>query len=394
MAEVEFRGISKSFGSGAVLSDVFLDIRDGEFVSLLGPSGCGKTTLLRILAGLETQDQGEVLIAGREVSELAPKRRDVAMVFQSYALYPYMSVAENIALPLVMRRLSTLERFPGLARMLPSARAKRRQIGEEVAAVAGSLGIGDYLRRRPSQLSGGQRQRVALARAMVRRPAAFLMDEPLSNLDAKMRVKARTEIADLHRRLGATFIYVTHDQTEAMTMSDRVAVMLDGRILQVDTPQALYAHPNSLVVASFIGTPEINLLEATVRQDGKLDVAGRIWPIAAAAEPGATIKLGVRPEALLPGAIPDHCQLGGVVRHVEHLGSDILVHVELQGMAHRLVARLEPAQSERLSVGASLSLSVPTDRVLAFSDVGARVPVLAADRRSGERPALREVVYG
>jgi multiple sugar transport system ATP-binding protein len=394
VADVEFKGITKAFGSGPVLRDVSLVISDGEFVSLLGPSGCGKTTLLRILAGIETQDAGEVLIGGREVSELAPKRRDVAMVFQSYALYPYMTVADNIALPLVMRRTTALERLPLLGRLLPSTRRKTLAIGKEVTAVADSLGIGDYLQRRPGQLSGGQRQRVALARAMVRDPAVFLMDEPLSNLDAKMRVRARSEVADLHRRLGTTFIYVTHDQTEAMTMSDRVAVMLDGRILQVDTPQALYAEPRHLSVATFVGTPEINVIEATVGTAGGVVVAGRQWPVAVEAAPGARITFGVRPEAWSPGAEQDHCQVHGVVRRLEHLGSDVLAHVEMASPPNRIIARLDPARGGRLASGEILTLSVAAERVLAFGADGARIAAVPLGRRSVERPMLLEVANG
>jgi multiple sugar transport system ATP-binding protein len=394
VAEVEFKGISKSFGAGPVLSDVSLAIRDGEFVSLLGPSGCGKTTLLRILAGLEIQDAGEVLIAAREVSELAPKRRDVAMVFQSYALYPYMSVEENIALPLLMRRTSGMERLPLISALLPAARRKRREIAAEVRAVAESLGIADYLERRPAHLSGGQRQRVALARAMVRRPAAFLMDEPLSNLDAKMRVKARAEIADLHRRLGATFIYVTHDQTEAMTMSDRVAVMLDGRILQVDAPRELYANPRHVRVATFIGSPDINTFEARVREPGVVEISGRVWPLTVGAAPGSHVTLAVRPEAWLADTEPHPCHLAGVVRHIEHVGSDVFAHVETAAANARTIVRLSPSVGEHLGLGAQITLSVSVDRILAFAADGSRIPVLAAANCQVERGPLREVVNG
>jgi multiple sugar transport system ATP-binding protein len=391
MAGVGFRGVTKSFGPVRVLDDVDLDIGDGEFVSLLGPSGCGKTTLLRILAGLETQDAGDVRIAGVEVSDLAPKRRDVAMVFQSYALYPYMTVAENVALPLVMRRMSTAERLPLVGPLLPSVRRKRAEIDGEVEALAESLGLAALLRRRPAQLSGGQRQRVALARAMVRRPAAFLMDEPLSNLDAKMRVKARVEISDLHRRLGATFIYVTHDQTEAMTMSDRVAVMLDGRILQVAAPQELYADPRHLRVAAFVGTPEINQLQATRRGDGFAEVAGRTWPLRIDTEAGAKLTLAMRPEALALGTAPGHCELSGSVRRLEHLGPDVLAHVEVTRIEAPVVARIDPAQARQLAIGSPATLSVPPASVLAFSAAGERI---ALHPTSVERPALREAVNG
>lgn len=392
MAGVEFRCISKSFGSGPVLSDVSLSVRDGEFLSLLGPSGCGKTTLLRVLAGLEMQDSGEVLIDGAPVDHLAPKKRDVAMVFQSYALYPYMSVSQNIALPLVMRRTNAIERLALIDKLLPSARRKRREIDAEVKAVADSLGIGDYLDRRPAQLSGGQRQRVALARAMVRRPAAFLMDEPLSNLDAKMRVKARAEIAALHRRLGATFIYVTHDQTEAMTMSDRVAVMHGGRILQVDTPQALYADPRHLSVATFVGTPEINVIEATSRGIG-IEVAGRVWPLSVDAAVGTSLKLAVRPEAWQPSSPDETCQITGVVQHIEHLGADDFVHVSVPGVGDRVIARLDPTRGARISTGSSVTLSVAVGRVLAFAVDGTRLSLASVDQRRSS-PMLLEATHG
>ncbi|MBU6271704.1 MAG: ABC transporter ATP-binding protein, partial [Betaproteobacteria bacterium] len=252
MASLSLRHINKRYGATRVLDGIDLDIRDGEFLTLVGPSGCGKSTLLRIIAGLDQADAGEVCIDGVSVDALAPKARDVAMVFQSYALYPYMSVAQNMALPLTMRRLSALQRLPVLGRWVPGSASARRQIDAEVAEVAGALGLSGLLARRPAQLSGGQRQRVALGRAMVRHPKVFLMDEPLSNLDAKLRVETRAEIADLHRRLATTFVYVTHDQVEAMTMGHRVAVLKDGLLQQVDTPRALYDTPVNRFVATFI----------------------------------------------------------------------------------------------------------------------------------------------
>jgi multiple sugar transport system ATP-binding protein len=279
LAKIGFRSIRKSFGDTAVLHDVSLDIGDGEFMTFVGPSGCGKTTLLRILAGLEVQDSGEVRLGERVVDRLPPKQRDIAMVFQSYALYPYMTVAENIALPLTMRRLSAWQRLPLLGRFIGTADSIRRGIDADVTQTAMALGLERLLSRRPGQLSGGQRQRVALGRAMVRHPSAFLMDEPLSNLDAKLRVQARTEISELHRRIGGTFVYVTHDQVEAMTMSDRVAVMIDGRLLQVAAPQRLYAEPDDLRVAEFIGSPRINTLDGIVDESGRVVVLGQALPV-------------------------------------------------------------------------------------------------------------------
>ncbi|WP_429033944.1 ABC transporter ATP-binding protein [Bradyrhizobium sp. I1.14.4] len=237
-----------------------LSIANGEFLTPLRPSGCGASTLLRILAGLEVQDAGSVWIGERVVDGLLPKRRDIGMMFQSYALYPHMSVASNLALPLRMCRLSALQRLPFLGRLLPRTAQITADIDVEVSRTAKSLGIGHLLSRKPGQLSGGQRQRVAVGRAMVCHPAVFLMDEPLSNLDAKLRVQMRAEIKDLHQRVGVTFVYVTHDQAEAMTPSDRVGVMLDGELLQVAPPQDIYTDPDNRRVAEFIGSPKITCL--------------------------------------------------------------------------------------------------------------------------------------
>jgi multiple sugar transport system ATP-binding protein len=259
MAGVSVRAVSKAFGSTQVLKSISLDVAEGEFLTLLGPSGCGKSTLLRLIAGLDAQDSGTIFIGQAQVDALRPKQRNVAMVFQSYALYPHMTVAQNMALPLRMRRLSRAQRLPLLGRLLPGTSAISKSIEAEVARTAAALGMDHLLDRKPGQLSGGQRQRVAVGRAMVRQPAVFLMDEPLSNLDAKLRVQMRSEIKELHHRLGITFIYVTHDQSEAMTMSDRVAVMLDGELIQVAPPQAIYADPVDRRVAEFIGSPKINM---------------------------------------------------------------------------------------------------------------------------------------
>ena len=376
MSGVVVHNLRKSFGVTTVLDGVSLDIAHGEFLTLVGPSGCGKSTLLRIIAGLDHADSGSVEIDGRPVDDLPPKARDVAMVFQSYALYPYMTVAENISLPLAMRRMTGCQRLPLLGRFLPGAGAAQKALASEVRAVAGSLDLGHLMGRQPGQLSGGQRQRVALARAMVREPAAFLMDEPLSNLDAKLRVQARAEIAELHRRLGATFIYVTHDQVEAMTMSDRVAVMLGGQLLQVDAPQAVYDAPASLAVARFIGTPEINVLPARALASG-VEVLGRPWPLRVALPAGAPLALGVRPEVFriddLDGGGYSPA-LSGAIRYVERLGSETLVHVGVEGLDAPLVARLEPHARAHLALGARITLSARVERVLAFAgETGARL---------------------
>jgi multiple sugar transport system ATP-binding protein len=275
MSGIVATGVSKSFGSTRVLGGVSLDIVSGEFVSLVGPSGCGKTTLMRIIAGLERPDSGRIEINQRDVTAIRAADRDVAMVFQNYALYPHLTVHQNISVPLVFRRLSAMERLPGVGRLVPGTAVRREEITALVRQSAGLLGLEALLARKPGQLSGGQRQRVALARAIVRQPKAFLMDEPLSNLDAALRVQTRKEIVEIHRRVGASTVYVTHDQSEAMTMSDRVAVMMGGDILQIATPEEIYANPVDLRVATFIGSPKINTLTAAVGDDGHVRV-GRI----------------------------------------------------------------------------------------------------------------------
>ncbi len=316
MAEIQLERVTKVFpGDVAAVDDVSLRIEDGEFIALVGPSGCGKSTLLRAVAGLEEITSGEISIGGRDVTDLAPRHRDVAMVFQSYALYPHMSVRQNLGYGLKVRRM-------------PKAEAARRV--EEVAAM---LGLAELLDRRPAQLSGGQRQRVAMGRAIVRQPKAFLMDEPLSNLDAKLRVGMRASLAQLHQQLGVTTVYVTHDQVEAMTLGQRVAVMRDGKILQVDAPQRLYEEPRDLFVAGFIGSPAMNLVEAAV--DGDHVVAGRFRiPLAAMRRPAATsgaVVLGIRPESFEDAAFAarDLPTFDVDVTVVEELGSDAHVFFRL-----------------------------------------------------------------
>ncbi len=313
VARIELEGVTKVFSGGVVaVDDVDLQVEDGEFLVLVGPSGCGKSTLLRIVAGLDEPTDGRVLIDGRDVTDSAPRRRDLAMVFQTYALYPHMSVRQNLGYGLRVRRTSKAE--------------LRRRV-EEVAAM---LGLEDLLDRRPAQLSGGQRQRVAMGRAIVREPKAFLMDEPLSNLDAKLRVGMRASLTQLHERLGVTTLYVTHDQVEAMTLGRRVAVVRDGRILQVDTPQRLYRQPRDVFCAAFIGSPSMNLVEATV--DGPHVVFGQFRvPLAADRRPpladGSRVVLGIRPESFDDAAFApsDAPRLDVTVDVLEELGSDAQV---------------------------------------------------------------------
>jgi multiple sugar transport system ATP-binding protein len=333
MARISIRDIHKSFADGkgrqtTVLSGLSLDIEDGEFLTVLGPSGCGKSTLIRIIAGLEPQTAGTVEIEGRCVDQLRPAERNVAMVFQSYALYPHMTVAANLALPLTMRRMSSLQRLPWLGRLMPGHGAIDASIGREVQELATALGLSHLLERKPGQLSGGQRQRVALARAMVRHPAAFLMDEPLSNLDANMRAQMRAEIAELHRRLGATFIYVTHDQAEAMTMSSRIVVMLDGRIQQVGPPREIYEDPATLSVASFFGEPSINRFAAQVRPDGAVDCHELVLPVGLGRESHGSVTVAIRPENLVVAGTALHGFSATTIR-AEYLGAATMVHARL-----------------------------------------------------------------
>jgi multiple sugar transport system ATP-binding protein len=308
VGEIVLDRVAKEFPNGVrAVNGVSLTVGDGEFMVLVGPSGCGKSTLLRMIAGLEEVTEGSISIAGRDVTELAPRHRDIAMVFQNYALYPHMDVRRNLGYGLRVRKT-------------PSAEIERR-----VTEVAKLLGLDKLLDRRPAALSGGQRQRVAMGRAIVREPAAFLMDEPLSNLDAKLRVGMRAELARLHERLGVTTIYVTHDQVEAMTLGQRVAVMRDGVIQQVDTPQALYSRPDNLFVAAFIGSPAMNLVEATVSGD-VVSFAGWELPLDPARRPArdGRVILGIRPESFEDAALSDPTlpSVEVEVAVLEELGSD------------------------------------------------------------------------
>jgi multiple sugar transport system ATP-binding protein len=323
---LELKGIGKSFGADTVLKAIDLSVRPGEFLSLVGMSGCGKSTLLRIIAGLEAADRGTVSIGGHDVTDVEPSERNLAMVFQSYALYPHMSVRQNIATPLRMRRLPMSARLPLIGRMTAKA-GTLREINAAVVEAAETLQIAHLLDRKPGQLSGGQRQRVALARALVRSPAAFLMDEPLSNLDAKLRAHMREELAGLHRRLGATFIYVTHDQIEAMSMSDRIALMSEGRIEQLGAPDELYRHPATLTVARFIGTPSINLLPVEIAGNGRVTAFGTDLGLHASPKDAGPATLGLRAEDLRP----DPKGLAMRVLRSETHGADRFVRCQLAG---------------------------------------------------------------
>jgi multiple sugar transport system ATP-binding protein len=333
MAHVALRNIVKRFGTVAVINDIDLDIADGEFVVLVGPSGCGKSTLLRMIAGLESISSGQISIGGRVVNALEPRERDIAMVFQSYALYPHMTVEQNMGFSMRLRG------------------AADEETHKTVSSAAGSLELSPYMDRRPRALSGGQRQRVAMGRAIVRRPKVFLFDEPLSNLDAQLRVQMRTEVRKLHQRIGATSIYVTHDQVEAMTMADRIVVLDRGRVAQIGSPLELYDRPVSRFVAEFIGSPGINMIAGMVGESG-VSVADEPVPIALPVSlSGTTVDVGIRPEHLRP---VDRGGISGFVQVIEHLGAETYVFIDIGGgrdLCWRTSGRADVAVGNRLTLG-------------------------------------------
>ncbi|OQP87479.1 sugar ABC transporter ATP-binding protein [Rhizobium rhizosphaerae] len=334
MASVNISGVKKAYGAVAVMHGVDIPIRDGEFVILVGPSGCGKSTLLRMVAGLETVTGGEIAIDGRRVNDLEPKDRDIAMVFQNYALYPQMTVAQNMGFALEL------------------AGRSKAEIKAEVEKAADILSLTALLDRKPAQLSGGQRQRVAMGRAIVRHPKVFLFDEPLSNLDAKLRVKMRAEIKALHQRLKSTIIYVTHDQIEAMTMADKIVVMKDGRVEQIGTPLELYDNPANLFVATFMGSPAMNILPAIV-QDATVLVAGvATLPIVAEAAPGTKIAYGIRPDEI---AIDPASPVKAEVIVVEPTGSETHVTARLAEHEITLVSKARLTLAPGDAIGLSFS---------------------------------------
>lgn len=358
MATVSYRDASRVYpGSDrAAVNQLNLEIEDGEFMVLVGPSGCGKSTSLRMLAGLEEVNSGSIWIGDRDVTDLPPKDRDIAMVFQNYALYPHMTVADNMGFALKMQNVP---------------KAERQQRVQEAAKL---LGLEDFLARKPKALSGGQRQRVAMGRAIVRQPQVFLMDEPLSNLDAKLRVSTRTQIAALQRRLGVTTVYVTHDQVEAMTMGDRVAVMKDGLLQQVDAPLSLYDTPNNLFVAGFIGSPAMNLIEGDV-VDGGVKVGDYVVPITRevlAKAPGEKrLTLGIRPETFKVAADDQGIPIDIAV--VEELGADSYLYGTLAGLsedelvtAQQIVARVGARETPQK--GKVVRLAAEPERIHVFSN--------------------------
>ncbi len=333
MARLQLSGIKKSFGPAKVLHGIDLDIGDGEFTVFVGPSGCGKSTLLRLICGLDEIDEGTLAIDGEIVNDVPPAKRGIAMVFQSYALYPHMSVAQNMGYALRL------------------ADTPRAEIDKRVAAAAEILRLTPLLDRKPRQLSGGQRQRVAIGRAIVREPRIFLFDEPLSNLDASLRVDMRAEIAALKQRLGTTMIYVTHDQTEAMTLADKIVVMNAGRLEQVGRPLDLYRKPANRFVARFIGSPRMNLLQGGLLGDRAAEV-------------------GLRPEDLKLVDTRD-AKLSGDVRLVEHLGSDLFAHVIVEGAPETVIVRLDGRND--VSIGTRVGLTIDANDIHRFSADGLRV---------------------
>jgi len=376
MAGVVLEQVNKVYPNGyQAIFDLNLEIQDQEFLVLVGPSGCGKSTALRMVAGLEEISSGTMSIGDQVVNDVEPKDRDIAMVFQNYALYPHMSVYDNIGFALKL------------------ARTPKKELDERVRDAARILELDEFLDRKPGQLSGGQRQRVAMGRAIVRHPAAFLMDEPLSNLDAKLRVQMRAEIARLQRDLGITTLYVTHDQVEAMTMGDRVAVIKDGRLQQVDTPQNLYDHPANVFVGAFIGSPSMNLYEGTLSDDGGTLTLGsqaiELSPKVIEARPGlrdhfgGQVVIGVRPEDLEDPAFSDSANRGNHLRSsvtlIEALGAEVMVHFQLDarsvdsgdpdaieevGESGHTVARFDPRSAAR--IGSEIEIAVTVENIHFF----------------------------
>jgi multiple sugar transport system ATP-binding protein len=370
MATVTFENVWKRFGDFTAVKDLNLGIQDGEFMVLVGPSGCGKTTSLRMIAGLEEISDGTLRIGERVVNDVAPKDRDIAMVFQSYALYPHMSVKDNMSFGLKLKKT-------------PKAEIDKR-VGESAAM----LGLENLLNRKPRELSGGQRQRVALGRAIVREPAVFLMDEPLSNLDAKLRVETRANIARIHQRLGTTTVYVTHDQVEAMTMGTRIAVMNVGELQQVGPPQELYDHPRNVFVGAFIGSPSMNMVD--VAADGStVSGSGVSFPIPSRygkVDGGRPLVAGFRPEHLELGDLSDAAGIRAKADVVEYLGDNELLHVTVDGHAGDVVAIV--SSEHRVKPGDVLELKLPLEKLhlfdkatgesLAWSGTGAGATTAAA----------------
>ena len=382
MAKVVYEHVTKRFREVVAVNDLSLEIEDCEFLVLVGPSGCGKSTVIRLLAGLEKLTDGNIYIADHLVNDVPVRDRDIAMVFQSYALYPHMTVFENMAFGLRMHG------------------TPRNDVNRRVLGAAEALGIEELLKRKPAQLSGGQRQRVALGRAIVREPQVFLFDEPLSNLDAKLRVQTRTELSKLHERLGTTFIYVTHDQVEAMTMATRIAVLKDGLLQQVGTPEQLYFQPDNLFVAGFIGSPAMNFVPTTLRGNAETmtldadtfqitlppDRSKRLFPQA-----GQEVLMGIRPEDIhSPGLLPPHVKthpVSALVDVTEMLGNETLLHLIVDG--HSILARVDPRTRAR--AGQQVEVQLDIDRLHIF-DAKTQLAIDKIELPNEKEPAASPIV--
>ncbi|TPJ39217.1 ABC transporter ATP-binding protein [Mesorhizobium sp. B2-5-13] len=384
MSALSLRDLNKSFGGNAVLNGVSLDVEAGEFIALVGPSGCGKSTLLRILAGLDHADSGEIFVGGKDMSAVAAADRNIAMVFQSYALYPHLTAGQNIAVPLAMKRLSRTQRLPLVGSVLPGQKEIRAGISRDVREMATVLKIDHLLDRKPGQMSGGQRQRVALARAMVRHPSIFLMDEPLSNLDANLRVHARGEIVELHRRAGVPTLYVTHDQAEALSMADRVAVMIGGNLLQLAAPEAIYNDPAHIEVARFVGQPRINIIPARA-ENGRVDFMGIRLALLEKVADGA-VSLGIRPEfvKLSPSG---RSGLAGRIERLEFLGSEVVAHCRLDVTGDNVITKLAPHEAKDLIAGMPVGVLLSPEQAMVFGPEGRRL------RTASAAPARQEPAY-
>lgn len=388
MSRFSLKNISKSFAGNHILKDISLEVEAGEFIALVGPSGCGKSTLLRIVSGLESADTGTLTIGGEYITDKRAADRNVAMVFQSYALYPHLTAAQNIAVPLAMRSLSAVQRLPLIGPAVPGQRARCKDIQSHVLEMAKSLKIDHLLDRKPGQMSGGQRQRVALARAMVRRPNLFLMDEPLSNLDANLRVHARGEIVELHRKAGVPTLYVTHDQAEALSMADRVAVMISGNLLQLAPPNVIYDDPAHLEVAKFLGQPRINTLPAKVGLHNEVKFGHYTISLTGNLPYGIEVTLAIRPEYVTLSHAQD-IGVAATVDRVEFLGSELIVYTHIDGRGEAVVAKLAPHEGRGLTKGTPVRVHIDASRLLVFDDKGARV---AAD--AIEQAKSAELAYG
>ncbi|HIW63239.1 MAG TPA: ABC transporter ATP-binding protein [Candidatus Stackebrandtia excrementipullorum] len=382
MPTLTFDNVVKNYGDTTVISGFSAEIEDKEFLVLLGPSGCGKSTMLRMIAGLTDITEGRLLFDGEEVNDLEPRERNIAFVFQSYALYPHMTVHDNIAFPLIMDRFKTWHHIPVVNAIARRFIARRPEVAQRVDDVARMLELTDYLHRRPKALSGGQRQRVAVARALVRDPSLYLLDEPLSNLDAKLRAQMRAEISALHQRVGKTFVYVTHDQVEAMTMATRIVVLNEGRVQQIGTPDEIYARPANTFVARFVGSPPMNLLDVTVSGTTAHITDSSLRLNVPGPHGDGPHVLGLRPENLSIARSGEDNVLTGYVATVENLGGETIVGVRWQppyegetitdNDAAVVYARLPG--TVRFDIGEALRLSVDTAEVSWFeADTGDRI---------------------